>query len=204
MVSPDPSSCDGVVRVSVKGKTLAGNYSGLGTCHNGERISIQLTLVIDELEVSTEWYSESQDPPSSISRCVNTKGPDEFSRYVLAKAMFYPLVDPWGSNAYGSALVNVFSSPEINPEELSVAVPFLIQSLNDPDERTHKAAVNALGNIGPLAKEAIPYIIRCWEEYGGDKAHTGRALNQIAGQGGGSLEDWKKWWSENSEEFLAQ
>lgn len=223
-VSPDVSSCDGVVKVSLRGNTIAGVYSGLGTCHNGIRISVQLTLVIDEHEVPGTWYTAIKDPPHTVGSCSNIKSPDKFSRHVLLKAMFFPLVEPWGSNAYGSALVNVHHTPdqvqsslpdtpydelrissvqtEISPEEFSVAVPFLIQALNDPDEIHRSFAVTALGYIGPPAREAVPYIIRSWEEYG-ETSNSRYVLNKLAGSGG-SLEEWKKWWNDNYEDFLTE
>ena len=40
------------------------------------------------------------------------------------------------------------------------AVPYLIETLKDPDERVRKTAVGTLGEIGPAATEAVPHLSR--------------------------------------------
>lgn len=194
-LSPDSSSCDGIVRLSVEGETLRGVYT-FGGCDTGSKVDIQLTLTADNLVTVSNEYTEVIDPPDTIlaERCHPFKAPDDL---FIRKPLFLALVYPWGPDAYGSALVNIFPQPEIAGEDLAIAVPFLIQSLNNTNEPVRNWAIKALAHIGPSAIEAVPYLIRQWEEYPGSGPSV-LALKNITGAIIGSdLGEWKDWWRDN-------
>ena len=58
------------------------------------------------------------------------------------------------------------------------AVPVLVELLRDPDSRTRLAAIEALGAIGPSAREAVPALRRACEDRVTDTAAR-NALRQI-------------------------
>ena len=195
-ISPDSSSCEGIVRLSVEGETLSAAYSGLGGCHTGDKVDVRLTLTADNLVTVSDEYTEIFDPPDAITACNPPRKPDTF-RGVIRKPLFLALVYPWGPDAYGSGLVNIFPQPEIVAEELVIAIPFLIQSLNDTNEAVQKYALKALEHIGPPAVDAAPYVIRCWEEDTCQGAPVA-TLRNIAGISYPSgVNEWKEWWRDN-------
>lgn len=72
------------------------------------------------------------------------------------------------------------SRPKLEEEYYRIFFPLLVKTLNDEDYYVRRAAIDALGNFGIYAKEAVPKIAEFLKHIDKDiSLHAARALGEI-------------------------
>ena len=151
-VVAEGTPCDATLTFALTGESLWDSYSpsgipidilssGISTgsfCHTGAKFNGQATLAIPERAPLTLPISAKQVPPSSTYDCPGKTGAP-FGR-VWPRAVLDGLAELWGIQA-------------------------LTQTLEDEDEDVREAAIQALGEIGPQAVEAVPALIDTLQEH---------------------------------------
>ena len=113
----------------------------------------------------------------------------------------------WGYQVYVQALMNQHyyiekAARRVLPEIGRGVVPALVQALGDEEEDVPRGAADALGEMGPEVKEAIPALIQALTQALRDEdwemsVAAEIALIFITGQDfGPDATRWKQWWKE--------
>ena len=182
-VVEEGTPCNARLKIEIKGYRTSADYINIGRCFTGSEIHGLMSLTSDGLPPISLPIDITDLPPGATYGCPNESdplGPNDGAFENLPEVLLDDLVSLWGSRVLVEALDQSYFNPgkiytipsqlqELGPEAAE-AVPLLIQilELDHPgkykDEETlcrvKLAAILAVGQMGIIAKEAIPTLIR--------------------------------------------
>lgn len=90
------------------------------------------------------------------------------------------------------------SSPDWPGEEAKSAIPALTAALSDPVDNVKYYAAQALGNLGPAARSAVPALIEAMQRDENNRYNYVSALQEITNVDfSEDTQKWADWWEEN-------
>lgn len=209
-VLDEGSSCDASLKYDLHSEPLGAWYEKTDQfggvvriyCELGQHISGEVTLAAPDQSTITVPIDRVQNPPESVEvDCKSGLVSPNFWPSIILESLT-PL---WGADALIQALPDQAMRAEaeerieqlIGPES-SWAVPALARLLESDD--CVRSAARLLGRVGPNAKDAIPGLLWCSENYevagGAITTDFADALKAISGIDDAWLnpEDVLQWW----------
>ena len=212
-VAAEGQVCDATLTISLEGTPLSGQYEGLGTCYTGAKLEGEMTLAAPGLETLTLPISSSDRVEGGITWSEGSEPPcapepegAPFGR-IWQRDLLDNLMTLWGPRLLVPALwdgnnrVASVAKAELRGRGAEEEVVlFLIHLLTDTRSWMRGLAAESLGEIGPPAKQAIPYLIHTVAASDPDVAESAlQALAAIAREDvGPDAASWEQWWADVS------
>lgn len=165
-----------------------------------------MTFAVPGREPLSISLEEWVPPPDSVFGCRREPNEAPFGR-TWPKPVLDALAALWGYQVYVQALMDEHyyiekAARRVLPEIGRGVVPALVQALGDEEWLVRGSVAEALGEMGPEVKEAIPALIRALTQALRDEDWEMSVAGEIAlifitGQDfGPDATRWKQWWKE--------
>lgn len=200
-VVPQDQACDAELNVDLRAEGLASTYQGTGGCTTGYRLDGQITLSSEGREQIREEWSVRQQPSDSVSASFEcTTGYIDAMDRDLVDGLADMLGNIWDSNVYYPfyrALPDLTAAEWLMQPPQADYIPLYIVLITRFDN--YSLPVALLGQLGPQAERAIPYLLHALGESEAEvyREEICNALQSISGEDISCVpRQWWDWWDE--------